>query len=96
MRELSFYQVKGFNINELNSNDPNNFKNTEVLNGWIENADYYINESMPFISYFDNFEELNSKLEDSDLFKISKNMREHNSFRYSDAAEKWNQLINKI
>ncbi len=96
LSELSFYQVKDLAVGELSSTNPNNIKNTEVLNEWIENADYYDNESMPFISYFDNYEDLNTKLQNSDLFKISKNMKEHNKYRYSNATKKWKQVINEI
>ena len=51
------------------------------INEWIENADFYDTENMPYITYFDNIHQLRRILQVLDCKKIHMQMVEHNKKR---------------
>uniref|UniRef100_A0A6C0LIS4 Glycosyltransferase n=1 Tax=viral metagenome TaxID=1070528 RepID=A0A6C0LIS4_9ZZZZ len=51
------------------------------INEWIENADFYDKENMPFITYYDNQEHLQLILQEIDCKQIHLKMVEHNKKR---------------
>jgi hypothetical protein len=51
------------------------------INEWIENADFYDTENMPYITYFDSLQQLQLILQVLDCKKIHMQMVEHNKKR---------------
>jgi hypothetical protein len=80
-------------INYKKQYDPNDYKNIESFKHWIQFADFYVQEWMPYITYFDSFEELNSLVNTIDTQEISAKMKEFNKKRKTTIYEKWNNLI---
>jgi hypothetical protein len=93
---LSFLREPDFRSNPLPAQDLNNVLNENVVKHWIEWADYYDTESMPYIQYFDSFEHLEQLLREVDCVEISNNMAEHNKKRQAIALEKWQNILNKV
>jgi len=78
------------------SNDPNDYLNLNIMNRWIDYSDYYNQEWMPHIIYFDTFEELKSKLYSVNLKDVSNNMRNFNILRKDKIYYEWNKIINNL
>jgi len=76
--------------------DLNNVLNDNVVKRWIEWADYYDTENMPYIQHFNSFEELKRLLREVDCIEISKKMQEHNKNRQAMVFEKWRGILKKI
>ena len=74
-------------------------ENLESLLGqnWFENiveyADYYDVNNMPYITYFNSFEELPFILNSIDFNKISDKMKEFNLKRRLKVLKQWSQLL---
>ena len=60
---------------------------------WLDRADYYNEQEMKFITYFDSYEELSHQLKAVDTAFISKQMQSWNRVRQGEALRKWNALI---
>ena len=99
MSELSWNQVfqlpPGSIIGPMYE-DPNNYLNNQVLMKWAELSDFYDQESMPHIQYFDSFEHLGHILRKTNLQDISNKMKEHNVIRKNCVYEKWNKTLKEI
>jgi hypothetical protein len=90
MPSLSFIKHNG-------KYDPNDYNNYEAVEYWLQYSDFYDEEWMPYITYFNSFDELNRLVDEVDVDDISAKMKEFNSNRKSKIYEKWNTLIkNKI
>ncbi|MES2122648.1 MAG: hypothetical protein V4492_07735 [Chlamydiota bacterium] len=76
--------------------DLNNLNDPEVIRFWVEAADFYDEENMPFIQYFDSFEHLEYLLETTDLHKVSEQMKGYNIYRKKMVYEKWEKLLRRI
>jgi len=77
--------------------DPNDYKNTESVEYWLEFSDFYDTEWMPYITYFDSFEELDELVSFVNLNEISQKMKNFNNKRKKLIYDKWDNLIkNKI
>lgn len=76
--------------------DLNNIYDPEVVNQWIERADFYDQENMPYIQYFDSYEHLETLLQTADLSRISQNMREHQKKREARVIEAWQEVLNDL
>lgn len=74
--------------------DPNDYQNVESFKHWIEYADFYVQEWMPHITYFDSFEELNMLVNTLNTSEISQKMSEFNEQRKRMIYDKWERLIN--
>jgi hypothetical protein len=66
------------------------------VNFWIDNADFYDNENMNHIIYFDNFEELNTLVDTIDFNKVSNDIKEHNIKRVNNSYILWKSIIDNI
>ena len=99
MSELSWNQVfrlpPGSTVGPMRD-DPNNYLNNQVLMKWAELSDFYDQENMPYIQYFDSFEHLGCMLRETNLEDISNKMKEHNVARKSGVYEKWNKVLKEI
>ena len=51
------------------------------LDRWIENADFYDVENMPYITYFDSWYHLQVILDTLDCATVHRQMVEHNEIR---------------
>jgi len=77
--------------------DPNDYENLESVEFWLNYSDFYDEEWMPFITYFDSFEQLNNLVNEVDVDEISKKMKDFNESRKEKIYKKWETLIeNKI
>jgi hypothetical protein len=76
--------------------DPNNYNDMEATEYWLQFADFYDEEWMPYITYFSSFEELNNLVNTVDVNEISKKMKNFNQERKTKIYDKWNNLLNKI
>lgn len=63
---------------------------------WIDRADYYDDENMKYITYFDSIHELYQIVKTVDTVRISENMKEHNSKRKIQAYTQWKTIIDTI
>jgi hypothetical protein len=74
-------------------------KNLEKLlgNGWLEKnikcSDFYDKENMPFITYFDSFQDLPVILNSTDFNEISKKMSEFNMKRRLRVFQSWSRIL---
>jgi hypothetical protein len=95
LNQLSFYQV--YNIAQPTTpHDLNNIHDESSLNSWIDSADFYDEENMPYIQYFDSFEHLEQLLKTVDCKAISAKMNEHNKQRQKLVVEKWKKILAQI
>jgi len=76
--------------------DPNNYLDIEIMKKWIELSDFYNEEWMPHIVYFESFEDLEKKIKDSDLFGISEKMKEFNQIRKNNIHKMWENKLKDI
>lgn len=95
-----YFQSRYNKIHNLNNNyHPNLIKalhDEDWVNFWIDNADYYDEENMKHIVYFNSFEELNFFIDTLDFNKISNDMKEHNIKRINSSYQKWKTIIENI
>lgn len=77
-------------------NDPNLYNNFDIMNNWIEYSDFYNEYWMPHIIYFDSFESIVSKINDTNLYDISNKMKEFNKLRKDMIYDKWSKKLNSI
>jgi len=99
MSDLSWLQiwgVDGGSVLPVNQNDPNDYKKLEVVEHWIDYADWYDSEWMPYITYFDSFKDLEEKINAADLQGISQKMRLHNEIRKQKIEMLWNNELNAL
>lgn len=77
--------------------DPNDYKNMEAVEYWLKFADFYDEEWMPYIVYFNSFEELDKLVDEVDVNEVSNKMKMFNEDRKNKIYNKWKKLIkNKI
>lgn len=95
LSELSFYQVMRERPPSIIGN-PDNINNKDILNLWINNADFYDMDNMPYIQYFDNFSHLENLLTSANLKAISENMKKFNEVRKARVYEQWKAVLEKV
>jgi hypothetical protein len=77
--------------------DPNNYLDIKSVESWLKYSDFYDSEWMPYITYFDSFEELDSIVENINVIDINEKMISFNNIRKKLIYNKWDNLIkNKI
>lgn len=76
--------------------DPNDYKNMEAVAHWLDYADYYDETWMPHIQYFDSFEELKEKLNDTDFAEVSNKMAVANGKRKQWVYERWGKVLKRV
>jgi len=78
-----------YNLNEcLNDNN--------WLDFWINNADYYDENNMKYIIYFDDNVDLNYLVKNTDTNTLSKKMKEHNIIRKNYVYNSWKDIFDKV
>ncbi len=66
---------------------------TNWIDYWINKADYYDDDNMKYITFFDNANDLNEKLNKCNFNEISTKMYEWNKIRKHKIYDKWKTLI---
>lgn len=66
------------------------------LNFWIDNADYYDENNMKYIMYFDNNIHLIDLLKNTDTNILSEKMKEHNIIRKKNVYDSWKNIFDKV
>jgi hypothetical protein len=56
-------------------------------------SDFYDEEWMPHLKYFDSIEDLHAKINEMDFFSISSNMKEFNKIRKQRIYDLWEEVI---
>lgn len=92
----TFSLQSGSVIDCLRTNDPNDYIKFEIISEWINYSDFYNEEWLPYITYFDTFEELKDKLLNVNLFEISKKMENYNQQRKNKVYDFWKTTIEKL
>jgi len=100
LSELTWNQV--YNLSEGSvidcdqSNDPNKFNDFEIMSKWIDYSDFYNQEWFPHITYFDSFDDLQSKLNSVDLKEINNKLKIQNAIKKEKVYNLWNDKLNNI
>lgn len=76
--------------------DPNNLNDPEVIKFWLDNADFYDGENMPYIQYFESFEHLEHLLNTVDVNEISRMMKQYNLKRKRLVYQKWKEVLARV
>jgi hypothetical protein len=63
---------------------------------WVDKADYYDEENMKYIIYFDSLRELDSLTKQTNMKEVSEKMRQHNEIRKEKAYSSWKKVMDKI
>ena len=101
LKEVSWNELmnmpSGSFINYKKEYDPNNYKNVNNMGHWLQYADFYDENWMPHINYFNSFNELNDMVNDLNFNEISEKMKSFNETRKIKIYKMWENLIkNKI
>ena len=75
-------------IHKYNPND----ENDEPYMYWLKYADFF---QWPYVTVFDDFDDLIQKLKTVDLKKISEKMKAYNKIKETDLLDNWCQIIKK-
>ena len=86
MPNTSFIDYKG-------KFDPNDYENLESVEHWLNYSDFYDEEWMPYIIYFESFEHLDKLVDEVDVYEVSQKMKEFNQTRKDRIYKKWESLI---
>lgn len=78
------------------NNDPNKYDDINIMGNWIKLSDFYNQESMPHIIYFDSFDDMYLKLNNTDLESVSNKMKEFNKIKKNKVYDEWSKLLNSI
>lgn len=99
LTELTWNKTKGLSsgsVIECGKKDPNKYDDIEIMKYWIGLSDFYNEEWMPHIVYFNSFEDLENKLKTTDLKKVSLLMKEFNLTRKQKIYEKWSKILDIV
>lgn len=78
------------------SNDPNDYNNLEIMDRWIDYSDFYNQDSMPHIIYFDSPDDLLKKLDTTNLSEVSEKMSNFNKLKKVKVYEEWNKILSNL
>jgi len=60
---------------------------------WVDNADFYDPENMPYISYYDSIHEIPKLIKSANTSMISSRMKAWNKTRQRNVLQQWQKLI---
>lgn len=96
--EVSYNQVlnlgPGSRI-QAGENDPNDFTNVPLMLQWFKKSDFYDDENMPHITFFNSFEEVENLIHELDLPSISEQMQNRNLVRLGEVQSAWQEVIER-
>ncbi|KUG21557.1 hypothetical protein ASZ90_008692 [hydrocarbon metagenome] len=100
MDQLSWNQVlkipAGSPLPGCDANDPNHYNNISVMRNWAALSDFYDYENMPYITYFQSFDDLKTKLKAAAFASISSQMQKFNLERKRGIIRKWGKILKKL
>ncbi len=100
LSELSWNRVFNLSAGSViecdRSQDPNMYTDVNIMSYWINFSDFYNEESMPHIIYFDSLDDLMLKLSTTNLQEVSDRMNQFNIEKKSSIYENWNKILKKI
>lgn len=100
LSELSWNKISGQPPNSIIecdiTKDPNNYSNINIMKEWISYSDFYNQEWMPHIIYFNSFDDLKLKIENTNLFEVSEKMKEFNRTRKNNIYKMWENKLKEI
>lgn len=100
MSQLSFNRIRGLPSESIipypKTHDPNNYLSARATEHWMGLSDFYDTEWMPFITYFDSFEDIRPRLDSIDVKAISTKMAYYNMGRKAQVVAKWKKVLDKI
>ncbi len=103
LNQMSWREVHGLSpgniidyVKNSNIGTINNYGNIEDEKEWIKLSDFYDQEWMPHIQYFESFRELSAIIRTSDTDQISKNMKEFNKLRKQKIYDLWSETLKGI
>ena len=79
-----------------NANDPNNYNDIDITMKWVALSDFYDKEWMPYIQYFNSYEDLANVLNNTNLNDISSKMNSNNNHRRGSIIKLWENVIKDI
>lgn len=94
LTEISYAKVHNFLSTSLLgiTDDPNQWKDVNIVQKWIDLADFY---NLEYVQEIQNLYDINL-LDDYDFFTISKNMKKNNEKRKIIIYNSWEKILNKI
>jgi len=100
LSELTWNKIFGLSPGSIiecdRNNDPNNYTNLDILGKWIDLSDFYNEEWMPYIIYFDSFDDLILKLNTTNLEEVNHNMKNFNKLRKDRVYSSWKNILDKL
>jgi len=99
MSETSWSQIRGLPPRSqtfAGLDDPNQFNNIPKMMEWYRLSDFYDEENMTHIQYFNSFKHLDEMLKSVDLKEISEKMKEHNKHRKEKVYNLWREKLKEI
>lgn len=102
MAETSWNQtwnIQSGSVIKSGPNDPNDFNDFDKFRNWVKFSDFYDENWMPHIQYFDDWNVLRDRLTsitNEELFDISNRMREFNIIRKDKVYDLWRGVMNIV
>lgn len=96
LSQLTFFKIYNMPEPLHEPENPLNLSNPKILDKWIDTFDFYDEENMPYIQFFDNWDHLNTLLDTVDLKNISEKMKEYNIIRKNKIYNSWKKILNEI
>jgi hypothetical protein len=99
MSELSFRQIFDLSPNSLidcDGLDPNNYESPESFVQWAGLSDFYDEEWMPHVEYYESVSELIFKINTLDFQEISARMKLFNGVRKERILDKWGKILKSL
>jgi hypothetical protein len=99
MSEMSYRQTfklsSGSKV-KCEGHDPHDYNDLESFKYWSGLSDFYDEEIMPHIQYFDNISELEYLLLSLDFFEISSKMKLYNIEKKQKVMSQWKRVLDNI
>ncbi len=93
--DLTFYKINKMQEPE-DINNPNSLRNPIILDMWIDTCDFYDEENMKYIQYFDSPDHLAHMLKTVNVNEISNNMSKYNILRKESIYNSWKEILVSI
>ena len=93
--DLTFYKISKTKEPE-DLNNPNSLRNPEILDKWIDTADFYETENMKYLQYFDTVQHLTHLLKTVNTKEVSQNMAAYNVLRKESIYARWQEILTSI
>ncbi len=96
LNEISFFWLLKKIPPSQTPGDLNNLSDPNVVKFWIDSADYYDKENMPYIQYFDSPQHLKFLLLNTDTQEISRKMQADNLKKKEWVLKKWEEVLDRV